>query len=159
MIQEKIKAREDLKPIVDGLKKDKKTVVFTNGCFDILHYGHVKYLEEAKGIGDILIVAVNSDSSVREIKGEKRPIIQEDARLKVVAALESVDYVTIFDEDTPFETIRLIEPTVIVKGGDWDVDDIVGSDIVKGLGGKTVTIPFVEGYSTSKMIESIKKSG
>lgn len=159
MIEQKIKKREELKGILADLKAKGKKIVFTNGCFDLLHYGHVKYLEEAKAKGDVLVVAVNSDLSIKEIKTSKRPIVNQDARLAIVAALESVDYVTTFDESTPFKTIELLRPDVLVKGGDWDKNDIVGSDIVSQSGGKITTIPFIKGYSTTDIIEKIKRSG
>lgn len=155
MLKEKIKGRKTLARIVSGLKAKGKKVVFTNGCFDILHYGHVKYLEEARAKGDILVLGLNSDASVRRIKGAKRPLVTEKDRARIVAALESVDYVTVFNEDTPYSLIRTLCPDVLVKGGDWKKYKIVGSDIVSGYGGKVVTIKFVKGCSTSGLIEKI----
>jgi len=159
MFEKKIKKSEDLKPILEGLKGKGKTVVFTNGCFDILHCGHVKCLEEAKANGDVLVVGINSDESLKKIKGGDRPIVDEKGRSHVVAALESVDYVTIFDEETPLETIKLLLPKVLIKGGDWSKKDIVGSDIVEKSGGEVKNIPLVKGYSTSGIIKKIKRSG
>ena len=159
MFEKKIKKREDLKPILEGLKKKGKIVVFTNGCFDIMHSGHVKCLEEAKANGDVLVVGINSDESLKKIKGEDRPIVDEKGRSHVVAALESVDYVTIFDEETPLQTIKLLLPNVLIKGGDWSKKDIVGSDIVEKTGGEVRNIPLVKGYSTSGIIKKIKRSG
>ncbi|MGZ3689149.1 MAG: D-glycero-beta-D-manno-heptose 1-phosphate adenylyltransferase [Bdellovibrionota bacterium] len=131
----------------------KKRVVFTNGCFDLLHKGHVTYLERARKLGDILVVAVNSDESVRRLKGAGRPINELADRMEVLAALESVDYVTFFEENTPENLIRLLHPHVLVKGGDWKPEQILGSADVLGWGGKVRSLPYVEGRSTTKMIE------
>lgn len=147
----KIVKRSGIKGIVESLKGEGKKIVFTNGCFDILHIGHIRYLKEAKRFGDILIIGLNSDSSVSSIK-QGRPIIPEEQRAEVLASLYMVDYVVIFDEDTPYELIKEIEPDVLVKGADWKMEEIVGSDIVK----ETYTIPIIEGVSTSKIIERIK---
>lgn len=147
----KIVNRSEIMDIVRALKSEGKRVVFTNGCFDILHVGHIRYLKEAKGFGDVLIVGLNSDSSVSRIK-DGRPIIPEDQRAEVLSSLYMVDYVVIFDEDTPYKLIKEIEPDVLVKGADWKREDIVGSDIVK----ETRTIPFVEGVSTSTIVDRIK---
>ena len=152
---DKIKTQDELKPILDKLKKEGKKVVFTNGCFDILHVGHIRYLKEAKGYGDILIVAVNSDLSVKSIKGDKRPIVSQSERAEVVAALEMVDYVTMFDEDTPYNIIKKLQPDVLIKGGDWTIDKIVGRDIVEARGGKVIAIPFIEGASTTGIVERV----
>ena len=140
----------------ETLRKVKKTIVFTNGCFDIIHFGHIKYLFEAAKLGDTLLVAVNSDSSVRKLKGEKRPIFPQEERTEILASLECVDFVTIFEEETPFNIIKSIVPDVLVKGGDYKIDDIVGKDVVEKNGGKVVTIPYIEGYSTT---EILKKTG
>ncbi len=156
-----LKIKKDInneaKKIVDKLKKEGKKIVFTNGCFDILHLGHIRYLSEAKKLGDFLIVAINSDSSVRRIKGNKRPIIDEKARAEIIAALEFVDMVIIFSEDTPYNIIKRLKPDILVKGGDWKEDEIVGADIVKKSGGKVLTIPYITGYSTTSIVEKIKK--
>jgi len=157
--KDKIKKVKDLRTLLEGLKKSKKRIVFTNGCFDIIHYGHVKYLEEAKKKGDVLVVAVNSDRSVRSIKAKGRPIVDESSRMGVVAGLESVDFVTIFDEDTPLEVIKILLPDVLVKGGDWRINEIAGSEAVKSNGGKVLTIPFVEGYSSTNIINRMKNCG
>ncbi|MGE0130683.1 MAG: D-glycero-beta-D-manno-heptose 1-phosphate adenylyltransferase [Blastocatellales bacterium] len=130
-------------------------VVFTNGCFDLIHPGHVNYLREARRLGDALIVALNSDRSVRELKGEKRPILNQDERAEVMAALACVDYVIIFDEPTPREIIAALLPDVLVKGGDWGVDQIVGREEVEAAGGKVLSLPFIAGCSTSDVIERI----
>ncbi|MBI5043456.1 MAG: D-glycero-beta-D-manno-heptose 1-phosphate adenylyltransferase [Nitrospirae bacterium] len=152
---DKVMTQDELMPILDRLRKEGKKVVFTNGCFDILHVGHVRYLKEAKGYGDILIVAVNSDSSVKSIKGDKRPIVSQSERAEVVAALEMVDYVTMFDEDTPYNVIKKLQPDVLIKGGDWTIDKIVGRDIVEARGGRVIAIPFIEGASTTGIVERV----
>lgn len=154
-LEQKIKSPKKLRFITEKLKKQGKKIVFTNGCFDILHYGHVKYLEDAKLLGDILIVALNSDSSVKKIKGNKRPVVCENDRLKTIAALESVDYVTLFGEDNPFKIISLLKPNVLVKGADWKKNSIVGSSIVKSYGGIVKTIKLSKGRSTTNLIKKI----
>jgi D-beta-D-heptose 7-phosphate kinase/D-beta-D-heptose 1-phosphate adenosyltransferase len=146
-----------LKKIVAGLKRSGKKVVFTNGCFDILHFGHAKYLEEAGRKGDILVVAVNSDSSVRRIKGRSRPIVGQKNRLNMIAALESVDYVTLFNEDTPLKVIRALKPDILIKGADWNKFNIVGSDFVASYGGRACTVKLVQGLSTTNIIKKIAK--
>lgn len=156
MIEDKILGIEDLQQKVQGLKSQGRRIVFTNGCFDVIHYGHVKYLEDAKKLGDILIVGVNSDLSVKQIKSPERPIMGEAARARLVAALESVDYVVLFDEDTPLKLIKAVIPNVLVKGGDWDSKYIAGSDVVKENGGEVKTIKFVDGYSSTEIIDRIK---
>ena len=137
--------------------RGKKKIVFTNGCFDILHAGHVHYLKECKKLGDILIVGINSDNSVKRIKGEKRPIIPLEMRAYVLSHLCVVDYVVPFEEDTPYNLIREIKPDILVKGGDWDIEKIVGRDIVQSYGGKVLTIPFEFDISTTKIVEEVKK--
>ncbi|MFB3844969.1 MAG: D-glycero-beta-D-manno-heptose 1-phosphate adenylyltransferase [Candidatus Cloacimonadaceae bacterium] len=136
-----------------------KQIVFTNGCFDILHAGHVQYLEQAKKLGDILVVGLNSDASVRRLKGENRPINKQEDRALVLAALGFVDYIIIFEEDTPYELIKIVNPDVLVKGGDWKETDIIGADIVQAKGGIVLSLPLRPGLSTSKIIEEIKKNG
>lgn len=150
-------SRELAKNIIEVAKQKENKIVFTNGCFDILHVGHVRYLRESKKLGDILIVGMNSDDSVRRLKGDSRPVNCEDDRAEVLCALECVDYVSIFDEDTPFELISTIIPDIITKGGDYNPDQIVGADIVAQNGGKVVVINYVEGKSTSKVIEKINQ--
>jgi rfaE bifunctional protein nucleotidyltransferase chain/domain len=140
------------------LKKEGKKVVFTNGCFDILHKGHVHLLKRAKKLGDILIVGLNSDSSVKRIKGEKRPIFSVRDRAFVLSSIDVVDYIVIFNEDTPLKVIKAIEPDVLVKGADWDKNSIVGREIVESLGGKVVRIPLLKGFSTTSVIEKITKN-
>ena len=141
--------------MAQALKKEGKTIVFTNGCFDLLHIGHVQYLEAARAQGDILIVGLNSDSSVRKIKGPNRPVVPENERAEVLAALACVDVVTIFAERDPLITIQTIVPDVLVKGADWAEDAIVGSDVVEAAGGRVVRVPLTAGASTTKVIETI----
>ncbi len=154
-LQKKILSPKSLVLQLRRLKK--KKAVFTNGCFDLLHRGHVTYLEKARGCGDLLIVALNSDASVQRLKGPTRPINTLKDRMWVMAALESVDYVTWFSEDTPQKLIELLAPQVLVKGGDWRPSQIVGSDFVLARGGKVKSIRFVEGKSTTHMIEKAQK--
>jgi len=153
---EKILDRETIKAKVDSLKQSGRVVVFTNGCFDLLHVGHVRYLQEARKQGDCLVVAVNSDRSVRQIKGAGRPIIPDNQRAEVVAALSCVDWVTIFDEPDPLVLITLLKPDVLVKGTDWPEDKIVGASEVKEAGGKVLRIPLEVGVSTSDIFEKVR---
>lgn len=132
-----------------------KTVVFTNGCFDILHRGHVDYLARAKGLGDILIVGLNDDASVTRLKGPQRPIVDEVDRANVLAGLKSVDFVVLFREDTPYDLIKAVVPDILVKGADWSVNNVVGKDIVEAAGGSVQTIEFLPNRSTSRIIEKI----
>ncbi len=152
-------SRDDLARIIGELRNAGKKIVFTNGVFDILHKGHVDYLNRAKSLGDALVVAVNSDSSVKRVKGERRPIVGENDRAFVVANLKSVDYVCLFGEDTPYETIKLIQPDVLVKGADWKIDDVVGKDIVEARGGEVVTIEYSNGKLTTNIINKILSEG
>jgi rfaE bifunctional protein nucleotidyltransferase chain/domain len=147
----------ELKELLELLEKvrGKKKIVFTNGCFDILHAGHADYLNKAKSLGDILVVGINSDASVRRIKGEKRPILPQQMRAYLLDNLKPVDYVVIFEEDTPLELIKAIKPDVLVKGADWDLERIVGADFVLSYGGRVERIPFSFDISTSKVIERI----
>ena len=148
----RVLTREEAKKKIEELKINGKKVVFTNGCFDILHAGHVKYLEEAKSYGDILILGLNADSSVRKLKGPTRPINNQDDRAYILASLESVDYVVIFEEETPYELIKLIKPQVLVKGGDYEGKDVVGQDIANEL----KLVQFVDGKSTTNTIKRIQ---
>jgi rfaE bifunctional protein nucleotidyltransferase chain/domain len=143
---------------VRELKRQGKTVVFTNGCFDLLHPGHTRYLAEARKLGDALLVAVNSDRSVRVLKGPGRPVFPENERAEILAALACVDYVTIFDDFTPREVIARMLPQVLVKGGNWPSDQIVGREEVGAAGGKVVLIPVIAGYSTSSLVEAAAKA-
>ncbi len=152
---QKVLDRQRLKEKVDSLRQSGKTVVFTNGCFDLLHVGHVRYLQMARKQGDWLVVGVNSDSSVRQIKGPGRPIVPADQRAEVVAAIGCVDRVTIFDEPDPLALIQLLVPDVLVKGADWRLEEIIGATEVESAGGKVVRIPLEEGVSTSDLIERI----
>ena len=153
-IEQKIVSRDFFKE--NALKLHDQKIVFTNGCFDVLHFGHVHYLLEAKKLGDILVIGVNDDKSVRRLKGPSRPINGEKERTFVLAALACVDYVTLFEEDTPENLIKAVRPDVLVKGGDYHLDQIVGADFVKENGGIVTTIPFVEGFSSTKIIEQLK---
>lgn len=151
----KILTREELKKIVENLKKQGRKIVTTNGVFDILHIGHIRYLQEAKKLGDILIVAVNSDNSVKKIKGPKRPLNNENDRAEALAALECVDYVTIFKEDNPIKLLEAIKPNIHVKGGDYNIGQITEKGCVEKNKGKIVLIPKVGGYSTTGFIKRI----
>lgn len=139
------------------LRGEGKRLVFTNGCFDLLHPGHVRYLKEARSLGDALVVALNSDRSVRVLKGEGRPILNEAERAEVISALGAVDYVVVFDEETPRELIKELLPDVLVKGGDWTLDGIVGREEVEAAGGIVHSLPYVEGSSTSEIIERVSR--
>lgn len=136
-------------------KKKKRKVVFTNGCFDIIHAGHVRYLKKARSLGDVLVVGLNSDSSVRSIKGEKRPIVPQKERSEVLSALECVDFVVLFSESTPLKLIRAVKPDILAKGADWAAKDIVGGDFVRSYGGKTARVTLVKGKSTTNIIRRI----
>ncbi len=158
MSKAKIASWDQISRIARDLHQRGKRIVFSNGCFDLLHAGHVEYLEQARDLGDVLIIGLNSDASVQRLKGKHRPIVPQDERALVLAALESVDYVVVFEQDTPYELIRLIEPDILVKGGDWPVEEIVGSDIVVAKGGRVHNIYFREGVSTTAIIDRILKS-
>jgi D-glycero-beta-D-manno-heptose 1-phosphate adenylyltransferase len=150
-----VKSIDELVVIRKGLRQQNKKVVFTNGCFDILHAGHVDYLTKAKEKGDVLIVAVNSDSSMRRIKGELRPIVPEKERAYIISMLKPVDFACIFEEDTPHTVISKLIPDVLIKGADWAIDNIVGKDIVEAHGGKVETIKFVNDTSTTNIIKTV----
>lgn len=155
-IQNKIMDRLALQRLVHGWKTTGKKIVFTNGCFDILHHGHLEYLAEAADAGNYLVVGVNTDASVRKLKGPERPVNREEDRALQLASLLCVDAVCLFDEDTPLELIRALEPDVLAKGGDYTIDKIVGADFVQQKGGEVRIIPFVSGYSTTALIDKIK---
>jgi D-beta-D-heptose 7-phosphate kinase/D-beta-D-heptose 1-phosphate adenosyltransferase len=157
IIKNKIKTNKQLRRIILKLKRRGERIAFTNGCFDILHYGHVAYLQKAKGLADILLVAVNSDKSVKRIKGRKRPVINLKDRMRTVAALESVDFVTSFSQDTPFVLIKLLKPDILIKGGDWDSHKIIGRRIVQSYGGRAISLPYIKGKSSSQIIKKIGK--
>jgi len=152
----KIKTLPEIKREIEQLKREGKRIVFTNGVFDLLHPGHTRYLSAARELGDYLIVAVNSDRSVKTIKGPERPIMDQDERMELVAALSSVDAVVLFHEDNPLKVIEYLMPHVLVKGGDWSEDKIIGAEVVKKAGGEVKRIPFASGYSTTTIIAKIK---
>lgn len=154
----KIKTVEEAIKLVHRYKKENRTIVFSNGCFDILHAGHVDYLEKAKEKGDLLVVGLNTDASVRRIKGTDRPVNNEVSRARVLAGLACIDIVVFFDSDTPIDLIREINPDVLVKGKDYDISNIVGADIVLQNGGKVETIQLTEGLSTTSVIDKIRKT-
>ncbi|MBU1999119.1 MAG: D-glycero-beta-D-manno-heptose 1-phosphate adenylyltransferase [Candidatus Omnitrophota bacterium] len=158
MLKDKLKSLKSAIRIIRLLQKKNKKVVFTNGCFDLLHYGHVKYLEEAKAKADFLVVGLNSDASVRRLKGDNRPLNKQYDRARLIAGLESVDLVVIFNEDTPLRIIRLLKPNILVKGADWNTLDIVGRDCVINNGGRVLTIKYKKGYSTTGLIKQIAKT-
>ena len=154
-MNDKIKSWQELKEIVDKAKASGKRIAFTNGCFDLIHVGHTRYLQEAKKYGDIFVVAVNSDSSVRALKGNSRPIIPEDQRAEVLAALGCVDYVTIFSELDPLKLITYLKPDFLVKGGDWAADSIIGKDVVEAKGGRVIRVSVIEGAATTNIVQGI----
>lgn len=158
MILTKLISPDQISALVESLHARQQKIVFTNGCFDLLHAGHVLYLESAKNLGDILIIGLNSDASVKRLKGPERPINPEEERSVVLAALEAVDYVVIFDEDTPLELIKQVRPDVLVKGGDWSVDQIVGADEVFSSGGTVRSIDYKEGLSSTNIIKRIRET-
>ena len=151
----KIKELHELRPLLEILRATGKKIVFTNGCFDLIHTGHTRYLAKARSFGDILVVAVNSDASVRLIKGEKRPINSEADRMETLAALDCVDFVTVFHEADPYRIISELQPDVLVKGGDWPIEKIIGRDIVEQRGGKVISVGYIEGASTTGIIKKI----
>ena len=156
-MKNKLVTLKNLSDLVSDLKLRKLDVVFTNGCFDIIHPGHIHILEEAKSYGDVLIVGLNSNSSVKNLKGESRPINSESDRIKILCSIKHVDHVIIFDEDTPIELIELIKPNFLVKGGDYNKSEIVGADLVEKNGGSVIIIDLLGGYSTSSNIDRLEK--
>ncbi|MDD5084990.1 MAG: D-glycero-beta-D-manno-heptose 1-phosphate adenylyltransferase [Candidatus Omnitrophica bacterium] len=157
MANSKIKTLRSIVPIVRRLRKRRKKIAFTNGCFDILHRGHVMYLSVARRKGDILIVGLNTDKSIRKIKGPSRPVQPERDRAEILSALQCVDYIVLFNESTPYRLIKAICPDILVKGNDWPVDKIVGGDIVKVHGGKVIRVPLLKGRSTTRILTKIKQ--
>ncbi|MBL7135363.1 MAG: D-glycero-beta-D-manno-heptose 1-phosphate adenylyltransferase [Candidatus Marinimicrobia bacterium] len=157
-INKKMVNRAEVSIISNSLKHDGKKVVFTNGCFDILHVGHIELLGKAKSFGDVLIVALNSDDSVKHLKGNERPINSVKDRTRVLSAVESVDFIVIFNEDTPYELLREVRPDILVKGGDYSLNEIVGRNIVESYGGKVEVIPLLKGKSTTDVINRIIQS-
>jgi len=154
-----LKNWDEITYLVKNLRKQNKKIVFTNGCFDIIHAGHVQYLQEAKALGDILIIGLNSDASVKRLKGAERPVNNQNDRAIVLSALKSVDYIVVFDEDTPYDLIKQIKPDILVKGGDWPENKIVGHDIVKANGGIVKSLSFRPGNSSTSIIEKMKNNG
>ncbi|MBQ9254904.1 MAG: D-glycero-beta-D-manno-heptose 1-phosphate adenylyltransferase [Bacteroidales bacterium] len=155
-IKNKILDPKGLIAVLENLKMKGKKIVFTNGCFDLLHKGHIDYLSKARELGDVLILGLNTDNSIKRIKGETRPIQDEDSRAFILASLVCVDYVVMFDDDTPYNLINTIKPDVLVKGADYKKEDIVGGAIVEKNGGEVTTIEFLDGYSTTNIIKKIK---
>jgi D-beta-D-heptose 7-phosphate kinase/D-beta-D-heptose 1-phosphate adenosyltransferase len=151
----KIKSLDVLIPLIATGKNKGKRIVFTNGCFDLLHVGHVKYLQKARSLGDLLILGLNSDASVRRLKGPKRPLIDQEERAHLLAALDCIDYVIVFDEDTPLDLLSAIKPNILVKGSDYSLDEVVGRDVVESFGGRVELITFVDGKSTTNIIERV----
>ena len=151
----KLKSLDQLAAIAAQARRDGKSVVFTNGCFDILHRGHVHVLRQAKSLGDLLIVALNSDLSVKAIKGPRRPVLSEIDRVELIGAMEMVNYVVLFDEPDPYNLIAAIKPNVLAKGGDWSAEKVIGADLVEQAGGRVELIPYLEGFSSSAIIERI----
>jgi D-beta-D-heptose 7-phosphate kinase/D-beta-D-heptose 1-phosphate adenosyltransferase len=156
-VKDKIKTERALLQQIGQERAAGKKIVFTNGCFDLLHAGHVRYLEEARSLGDLLVVAINSDRSAARIKGPSRPINSQQERAEVLAALACVDYVTIFDEPDPYRIISILRPNILVKGGDWTRETTVGRDVVERDGGEVIVLPYVEGISTTGLIDRILK--
>lgn len=154
---QKIISREMIPSLKKEWEKQKRKVVFTNGCFDIIHRGHVEYLKKASQSGDILFIGLNSDDSVKRLKGESRPLQDQFSRALILASFQFTDYVCIFNEDTPYELIKLVQPEVLIKGSDYKPEDIVGYDIVTANNGKVVTIDFVQGFSSTAIIKKIEK--
>ncbi len=154
-IQQKIQTLKTLPQTLAKWRAAGQRIVFTNGCFDLLHYGHLHYLADARDLADRLVVGLNSAASVSRLKGPHRPINDELTRMHLLAALEVVDAIIVFEEDTPLELIRLVQPDFLVKGGDWKPEQIVGSDLVLGRGGQVLSLPFVQGYSTTNIEQKI----
>jgi D-glycero-beta-D-manno-heptose 1-phosphate adenylyltransferase len=154
----KIVSQDELVSLTAREKRSGRRVVFTNGCFDLLHPGHVRCLAEARALGDLLVVAINSDRSVRDNKGSERPLVPQNDRAEVLAALSSVDYVTIFDGPTPRDLIAHILPSILVKGADWAPNEVVGREQVEAAGGRVVSIPLAPGYSTTRLLQKIRKA-
>lgn len=158
IIQSKIIDIDNIEPYLTYWNFKNQKIVFTNGCFDILHRGHVEYLAQAANHGNILIIGLNTDNSIKRIKGKFRPVQDEYARAVLLASLSFVNAVVLFDEDTPYELIKKIQPDILIKGSDYIIENIVGSDIVLKKGGDVITIDFIEGYSTTSIIEKLKKN-
>lgn len=155
-MSEKVKSLDELETLTAAARTNGKIVVFTNGCFDLLHRGHIYLLREAKALGDLLVVAINSDQSVKAIKGPTRPILAETDRLELIASMEMVDYVLLFDEPDPYNIISILRPHILVKGGDWSAEEVIGGDLVQGNGGKVVVVPYLKGFSTTEIIAKLR---
>jgi D-beta-D-heptose 7-phosphate kinase/D-beta-D-heptose 1-phosphate adenosyltransferase len=155
-VSAKVKSLDELKTLTAIARTNGKIVVFTNGCFDLLHRGHIYLLREAKALGDLLVVAINSDQSVKAIKGPTRPILAETDRLELIASMEMVNYVLLFDEPDPYNIISILRPHILVKGGDWSSEEVVGADLVQGNGGRVVVVPYLKGFSTTEIIAKIR---
>lgn len=156
-LSDKLHSKESLNTFLNSCREQGKRVVFTNGCFDILHRGHVEYLTQARDLGDVMVLGLNTDSSVKRLgKSPERPINNEDTRAIILAGLECIDAIILFDEDTPYDLIKFVQPDVLVKGDDYKPEDIVGYDVVTAKGGKVVTIPLVKGFSTTNLISKMK---
>jgi rfaE bifunctional protein nucleotidyltransferase chain/domain len=155
-VSEKVKSLDELETLTAAARTNGKIVVFTNGCFDLLHRGHIYLLREAKALGDLLVVAINSDQSVKAIKGPTRPILAETDRLELIASMEMVDYVVLFDEPDPYNIISILRPHILVKGGDWSAEEVIGGDLVQGNGGKVVVVPYLKGFSTTEIIAKLR---
>jgi rfaE bifunctional protein nucleotidyltransferase chain/domain len=158
ILNAKIVDNESIQPQLARIRFRKKKIVFTNGCFDLLHKGHIDYLAKASDMADFMIVGLNTDKSVQKIKGKERPVQDEQSRALILAALSFIDYVVLFDEETPYNLINLVQPDILVKGADYKPEDIVGYDILKSKGGEVKTLDFLDGYSTSSIIEKIKRN-
>jgi len=156
-MKNKLRTWDEITTIVQDLKSHSKKIVFTNGCFDVLHAGHVKYLSEASDLGDVLILGLNSDTSVKRLKGNERPINSEEDRAIVLSALIPISYIVLFKEDTPYKLINHIKPDILVKGGDWKPEDIVGSDIVRSYNGEIKSLSYINGKSSTDIIDKMKK--
>jgi rfaE bifunctional protein nucleotidyltransferase chain/domain len=154
----KLKSLEEIKAIVVGARNNGKRIAFTNGCFDLLHRGHVHVLRAARACADVLIVGVNSDESVKQIKGPARPVLPEVDRCELLGAMEMVDFVILFNEPDPYDLIAAIQPDVLVKGGDWNSEKIIGADLVEEGGGRVVVVPYIKGFSTTEILERIRNS-
>jgi rfaE bifunctional protein nucleotidyltransferase chain/domain len=154
----KLKSLEEIKAIVVGARNNGKRIAFTNGCFDLLHRGHVHVLRAARACADVLIVGVNSDESVKQIKGPARPALPEADRCELLGAMEMVDFVILFNEPDPYDLIAAIQPDVLVKGGDWNSEKIIGADLVEEGGGRVVVVPYIKGFSTTEILERIRNS-
>jgi rfaE bifunctional protein nucleotidyltransferase chain/domain len=157
-VSRKLKSLEEIKAIIVEARNNRKRVVFTNGCFDLLHRGHVHILREARACGDVLVVGINSDKSVKRIKGPARPVLPESDRCELLGAMEMVDFVILFNEPDPYDLIAAIQPDVLVKGGDWNSEKIIGADLVEEGGGRVVVVPYIKGFSTTEIIERIRNS-